>query len=405
MAKTRVLGLVLAGGEGKRLWPLTADRAKAAVPFGGCFRLVDIALSSMINAGYRRIFVLTQYKSHSLNRHITTAWRMSHLLDAAVTPVPAQQRLGPRWFTGSADAVYQSLNLLYDDGPDYVIVFGSNHIYRLDPSQVIEDHIASGADVTMAGVRVSLARAARAGVIQTHDGSTITGYQNRPADPPAAPDDPSVAFRSMGIYVFTTQALIQALQTDAADESSVHDMGRSVIPYFVDLRTAHLYDLARNDVPGATDHDRSYWRDISTLDDYHESHMDLAAAHPFFNLYNDDWPILTLPGSIAPAKFGEYGTALDSIVNGGTIITGSTVQQSVVSYNVRVQPGSRVERSVLLPGVRIGRDAVVRNAILDKNVVVADGATVGVNPPKDHRLLAVSEGGITVIGKGRVVVR
>jgi glucose-1-phosphate adenylyltransferase len=182
-------------------------------------------------------------------------------------------------------------------------------------------------------------------------------------------------------------------------------MGHSVIPHFVDQRTAHLYDFAKNDVPGATDHDRAYWRDISTLDDYHESHLDLAAPHPFFNLYNDDWPILTLPGSIAPAKFGEYGTALDSIVNGGTIITGSTVQQSVVSYNVRIQPGSRVERSVLLPGVRIGRDTVVRNAILDKNVVVADGATVGVNPPKDHRLLAVSEGGITVIGKGRVVVR
>ncbi len=405
MAKTRVLGLVLAGGEGKRLWPLTADRAKAAVPFGGCFRLVDVALSSLINAGYRRIFVLTQYKSHSLNRHITTAWRMSHLLDAAVTPVPAQQRLGPRWYTGSADAVYQSLNLVYDDGPKYVIVFGSNHVYRIDPSQVVDDHIASGADVTVAGIRVPRSAATRVGVIQTDDGTSISGYLNRPAYPPPAPDDPSVTFASMGIYVFTTEALIQALQTDAADANSLHDIDRNIIPHFVNLGTAHLYDFANNDVPGATDHDRGYWRDIGTLDDYYEAHLDLAAAHPFFSLYNDDWPILTLPGSLSPAKFGEYGTALDSIVNGGTIITGSTVQQSVVSYNVRIQPGSRVERSVLLPGVRIGRDAVVRNAILDKNVVVVDGATVGVHPTADHRLHAVSEAGITVIGKGRVVVR
>ena len=399
--KPRVLGIVLAGGEGKRLWPLTADRAKPAVPFGGNFRLVDFVLSNLVNAGYLRICVLTQYKSHSLDRHITMAWRMSQLLGNYITPVPAQQRLGPRWYTGSADAIFQSLNLVYDEDPEYIVVFGADHVYRMDPSQMVRQHIESGADATVAGIRVPRKEATAFGVIGTaSDGLKIETFLEKPADPPAVPDDPNVAYASMGNYVFTTKALLQALRDDAADEKSVHDMGTNIIPYFVDKQRAYVYDFSNNDVPGTTDRDRGYWRDVGTLDAYHESHMDLVSVHPIFNLYNAEWPILTQPPSLPPAKFVENGAARESMVGPGTIISGADVFRSVVSDNVRIQGGTRVEGSVIMPGVRIGREARVINAILDKNVVVPDGATVGVNREYDKANYTVTETGITVVGKG-----
>ena len=401
VSKPRVLGIVMAGGEGKRLWPLTADRAKPAVPFGGNFRLIDFVLSNLVNAGYLRICVLTQYKSHSLDRHITTTWRMSQLIGNYITPVPAQQRLGPRWYTGSADAIFQSLNLVYDDNPDYVVVFGADHVYRMDPSQMVADHIANGAECTVAGIRVPRHEATAFGVIQTAaDGLSIDSFLEKPADPPAVPDDPDVAYASMGNYVFTTSALIEALKKDAADEDSVHDMGGNIIPYFVDRGTTKVYDFARNQVAGSTDRDQGYWRDVGTLDAYHDAHMDLVSVHPIFNLYNRYWPILSMPTGLAPAKFVENGTALDSMVGPGTIISGGTVKRSVISEDVRVEAGSHIEGSVLLPGVRVGRNAMVRNAILDKNVVVPDGAQVGVDISIDRERYTVSPGGITVVGKG-----
>jgi glucose-1-phosphate adenylyltransferase len=306
MAKPKVLGIVLAGGEGKRLWPLTADRAKPAVPFGGNFRLIDFVLSNLVNAGYLRICVLTQYKSHSLDRHITTTWRMSQLIGNYVTPVPAQQRLGPRWYTGSADAILQSLNLVYDESPDYLVVFGADHVYRMDPSQMVKDHIDTGAEATVAGIRVPRKDATAFGVIQTaDDGINIAGFLEKPADPPSVPDDPDVTYASMGNYVFSTDALIEALKVDAADETSVHDMGGNIIPYFVNRGTAHVYDFARNEVPGTTDRDRGYWRDVGTLDAYHDAHMDLVSLEPIFNLYNREWPILSFPATMPPAKFVE----------------------------------------------------------------------------------------------------
>ncbi|MTD13674.1 glucose-1-phosphate adenylyltransferase [Nakamurella sp. YIM 132087] len=401
-----MLGIVLAGGEGKRLWPLTADRAKPAVPFGGNFRLVDFVLSNLVNSGYLRICVLTQYKSHSLDRHITTTWRMSQMLGNYVTPVPAQQRLGPRWYTGSADAIFQSLNLVYDDGPEYLVVFGADHIYRMDVSQMVQAHIDSGAEATVAGIRVPRHEATAFGVIDTaEDGERITRFLEKPADPPAVPDDPNVAYASMGNYVFTTKSLVEALKADAADENSVHDMGGNIIPMFVDRGTANVYDFSRNQVPGATERDKGYWRDVGTLDAYHDAHMDLVSVHPIFNLYNHHWPILSLPPTLPPAKFVENGMALDSMVGPGTIISGATVRRSVLSENVRVQMGSTVEGSVLMPGVTIGRNAIVRNAILDKNAVVPDGATVGIDPEGDRSRYTVTEGGITVIGKGITVSR
>ncbi|MEY3407681.1 MAG: hypothetical protein RL038_742 [Actinomycetota bacterium] len=397
----RILSIVLAGGEGKRLMPLTADRAKPAVPFGGSYRLIDFVLSNLANAGYRRICVLTQYKSHSLDRHVTTAWRLSSVFGDYIAPVPAQQRLGPRWFTGSADAILQSLNLIYDENPDYVLVFGADHVYRMDPRQMVEQHIASGKAVTIAGIRQPRAEAHQFGVIETAaDGRSITQFLEKPSDPPSIPGSPEESFVSMGNYVFTTKALIDALKADAEDENSIHDMGGNIIPMLTAQGEAEVYDFADNDVPGATERDRGYWRDVGTLDSYHEAHMDLVSIHPIFNLYNYRWPILSYAPPLPPAKFIEGGTAHDSIIGTGSILAGAHVRTSVVSTDVHVMEGAYVEGSVLMPGVRIEPGAVVRNAILDKNVVVPAGAKVGVDIEADRKLFTVSERGVVAIGKG-----
>ena len=406
----RVLGIVLAGGEGKRLAPLTADRAKPAVPFGGIYRLVDFVLSNLVNAGYLRIVVLTQYKSHSLDRHITTTWRMSTLLGNYITPVPAQQRLGPQWFRGSADAIHQSLNLVYDEEPDHVVVFGADHVYRMDPRQMVEQHIASGAGVTVAGIRVPRSEAKGFGVIQTSDGRRIDAFLEKPTDPPGLPDDPDTVYASMGNYVFSTEALLEAVKIDAGDEGSVHDMGGDIIPMMVARGDAQVYDFSDNEVPGATDRDRGYWRDVGTLDSYYDAHADLVAVHPVFNLYNRQWPILTTSPALPPAKFvfeeqGRTGSAVDSLVSQGVIVSGGRVRRSVLSPGVRVHSGSEVDGSVLMHGVDVGRGAVVRNAILDKGVVVWPGATIGVDLERDlARGCTVTDGGVVVVGKGQQVV-
>ncbi len=393
--------MVLAGGEGKRLMPLTADRAKPAVPFGGSYRLIDFVLSNLINAGLRRVCVLTQYKSHSLDRHVTQTWRMPTLLGDYVTPVPAQQRLGPRWYTGSADAIFQSLNLVYDEEPDYVVVFGADHVYRMDPMQMVDAHIASGAGVTVAGIRMPKSVSSQFGVIQTApDGRRIARFLEKPADPPTIPGDDANCYVSMGNYVFSTATLIDVLKADAADPASVHDMGGNIIPALTEQGEAQVYDFAENEVAGATDRDRGYWRDVGTLDSYHDAHMDLVSVHPIFNLYNRRWPILSNLPPLPPAKFVEGGNAHESMVGAGTIISGAHVRTSVIASNVSVGAGAYVEGSVVMPGVRIGRNAVVRRAILDKNVVVADGAQIGVDLERDRGLYTVSDGGVVCLGKG-----
>jgi glucose-1-phosphate adenylyltransferase len=398
----RVLGIVLAGGEGKRLWPLTADRAKPAVPFGGSYRLVDFVLSNLVNAGYLRIAVLTQYKSHSLDRHITTTWRMSTILGNYVTPVPAQQRLGPRWFTGSADAIFQSFNLIYDDQPDHIVVFGADHVYRMDPRQMVEQHIESKAAVTVAGIRVPRAEASSFGIIDADENGKIKAFLEKPEDPPGLPDSPDESYASMGNYVFTTESLIESLRTDAGDEASVHDMGGSIIPMVTKEGTARVYDFADNDVPGATERDRGYWRDVGTIDAYYDANMDLVAVHPVFNLYNRQWPIFTDTPQLPAAKFVEGGLSQESIVAHGSILAGSTVRHSVVFPGVTVLQGAYVEGSVLLPGTRIEAGAVVRRAILDKNVQVPAGAHIGVDPEMDRQRYHVSDGGVVVLGKGEL---
>ncbi|MEI7780056.1 MAG: glucose-1-phosphate adenylyltransferase, partial [Actinomycetes bacterium] len=337
----RVLGIVLAGGEGKRLMPLTADRAKPAVPFGGAYRLVDFVLSNLVNANYLRICVLTQYKSHSLDRHITTTWRMSSLLGNYVTPVPAQQRLGPRWYTGSADAIFQSLNLVRDEQPDLLLVFGADHVYRMDPRQMVEQHLASGAGATVAGIRVPRAEASAFGIIETDSGGRrVCNFLEKPADPPPIPGDPLQSYASMGNYVFNTDVLIEALRADAADDNSIHDMGTNILPMLTQQGLVEVYDFADNEVPGSTSRDVGYWRDVGTLDTYHDAHMDLVSVHPIFNLYNQHWPILTSLPPLAPAKFVEGGTAYESMVGSGSIVAGAHVRNSVLSYDVQVREGA-----------------------------------------------------------------
>jgi glucose-1-phosphate adenylyltransferase len=405
-----VFGIVLAGGEGKRLAPLTADRAKPAVPFGGNYRLIDFALSNLVNAGYRQIVVLTQYKSHSLDRHISTTWRLSPLLGNYVAPVPAQMRRGPRWFSGSADAIYQNLNLLYDERPDIVAVFGADHIYRMDPRQMVDQHIESGAAVTVAALRAPLAEADQFGVIETAaDGQTITAFREKPTDAVGLADAPDKVFASMGNYIFSADALIDIVTRDAEDQASKHDMGGSIVPALVESGAAHVYDFSRNEVPGASEVERGYWRDVGTLDAFYDAHMDLISVEPEFNLYNREWPILTWPDPLPPAKFvfddedGRRGMALDSMVCAGVVISGATVRRSVLSPGAHLHSYAEVEDSVLMQGVDVGQHAVVRRAIVDKNVRIAPGAQVGVDPVADRERFTISAGGVAVIPKGATV--
>ena len=401
-----VFAIVLAGGEGKRLAPLTLDRAKPAVPFGGNYRLIDFALSNLVNAGYRRIVVLTQYKSHSLDRHLSTTWRLSPLLGNYVAPVPAQMRRGPHWFQGSADAIYQNLNLLRDERPDIVIVFGADHIYRMDPAQMVRQHIESGAGVTVAALRVPLEQADQFGVIETApDGRTITAFHEKPEHAVGLHDAPHQVYASMGNYVFDADTLIDVVRTDAEARDSAHDMGGNIIPALVESGAAQVYDFTTNEVPGSTERDRGYWRDVGTLDAFYDAHMDLISVHPVFNLYNMEWPILTLPDPLPPAKFvfaddGHTGHALDSMVCPGVIISGSEISRSVISPNVHVDSYALVEGSVLFSGVRVGQRAVVRNAIVDKDVVIEPGARIGIDPDDDRERFTISAGGIVVVPKG-----
>ncbi|MFF0264350.1 glucose-1-phosphate adenylyltransferase [Kribbella sp. NPDC004536] len=406
MAKApSVLGIVLAGGEGKRLMPLTADRAKPAVPFGGSYRLIDFVLSNLVNAGYRNLCVLTQYKSHSLDRHVTLTWRMSTFLGNYVTCVPAQQRLGPQWYQGSADAIYQSMNLINDADPEYIVVFGADHVYRMDASQMVAAHIERGNGVTVAGIRVPRVEATEFGVIKTGaDGHVIEEFLEKPADPPGLPDSPDETFASMGNYVFSRDVLVEALRKDAANPASRHDMGGDIVPMLVAEGKAGVYDFQENDVPGALDRDRSYWRDVGSLDSYHEAHMDLVSIQPVFNLYNNDWPIFTSHPQLPGAKFTDNATVGESIVCQGSIVSGAHVDHSVLGSNVIVSAGADLQNCVIMDNCKIGRDVVLKNVILDKNIVIPDGTEIGVDLDYDRqRGFTVSKGGVTVLGKGQSI--
>jgi len=403
----RVFGLVLAGGEGKRLMPLTADRAKPAVPFGGCYRLIDFALSNLVNADFRQIVVLTQYKSHSLDRHISQTWRFSTLLNQYVTPVPAQMRRGPQWFSGSADAIYQNLNLISDERPDIVCVFGADHIYHMDPRQMVEHHIEVGAGVTVAAIPVPVGEASQFGIIESDAAGKIINFHEKPASPPSMPGDSTRALASMGNYVFDTQTLVDVVSPTGTD-SIATDIGGDVIPTLTRSGVAHMYDFSTNMIPGQADHERGYWRDVGSLDAYYEANMDLIAPVPPFSLYNRQWPMYSLQLPLPPAKIdhgpgGERPNIDNSLLCAGSIVSGGTIERSILGPETYVDASAVVSESILFPGVYVGPGAQLHRCVIDKNVEIPAGRAIGHDIDADREEFTVSDRGVVVVEKDRRV--
>jgi len=402
-SSSKVLVIVLAGGEGKRLLPLTNDRAKPAVPFGGSYRLIDFALSNFANAGLLKMVVLTQYKSHSLDRHVSQTWRFSTLLGQYVTPVPAQMRRGPFWFSGSADAIYQNLNLIHDESPDLVAVFGADHIYRMDPRQMIDHHCSVGAGVTVAAIPVPKEEARAFGVIEVAADGRIIAFHEKVASPPTMPGDDSRCLASMGNYIFETQTLIDVV---TPREDTYTDLGGHVLPALTRAGVAHVYDFSTNVVPGQDDRERGYWRDVGTIESYYSANMDLIAPLPAFNLYNDQWPVYTLRGAEPPAKVSRGPGYEPAFVDGsllcqGSIVSGAHVERSIISTACYVSHDAHVTDSILFPGVHVGAGARLHRCIIDKNVRVPEWRRIGHDEAADREEFTVTESGITVIEKDR----
>ena len=402
-AEPKVLVIVLAGGEGKRLLPLTNDRAKPAVPFAGTYRMIDFALSNFANAGYLKIVVLTQYKSHSLDRHISQTWRFSTLLDNYVTPVPAQMRRGPYWFLGSADAIYQNLNLIYDERPDLVCVFGADHIYRMDPRHMVAQHVESGAGVTVAAIPVPRQQASEFGVIESDHDGRIIAFHEKAGSPPTMPGDDERCLASMGNYVFDTQTLIDVV---TPRENQYTDLGGDVIPALTGSGVAWVYDFSTNVIPGQGERERGYWRDVGTLDAFFHANMDLIAPDPVFNLYNDRWPVYTSRRALPPAKVsrgrgGEPPFVDGSLLCQGSIVSGSHVERSIVGPGTYIDHDAHVTDSIIFPDVRIGAGARLHRCIIDKNVEIPDWSRIGLEPDVDRERFTISDEGVVVIEKGR----
>lgn len=407
----RVLAFVLAGGKGTRLHPLTKERAKPAVPFGGRYRIVDFVLSNLINSGVYSIYVLIQFKSQSLLQHLREGWEVTGLLkNNFIIPVPAQMRSPQEdWYRGTADAIYQNVNLIEQADPHIVAIFGADHIYRMNIRQMIEFHVEKRASATIAAIPVSKEYASEFGVIETNpDGSIVAFHEKRP-DAPTMPGDPTQVLASMGNYVFSTELLVRELHADARNPKSSHDFGKDILPNLIGRADMYAYDFQTNRIPGDPIGSPVYWRDVGTLDAYYEASMDLRSVSPELNLYNRQWPLRTAGYSDAPAKFvfdedGRRGMSIDSIVAGGSIISGGSVKNSVIGRGVKVHTGASVEDSILFDNCDIGRHAKIRRAILDKNVRVPEGVQIGYNPEEDQKRYHVTESGIVVVEGHRSTV-
>jgi glucose-1-phosphate adenylyltransferase len=404
----KLLAMILAGGEGRRLDPLTRDRAKPAVPFGGRYRIIDFALSNFANSGILKMKVLVQYKSESLNTHVQRAWRLSAFLNQYVEIVPAQMRYGPKWFEGSADAIYQNLNIITDEEPEYTFVFGADHVYRMDVRQMLDFHTDKKADLTVAAIPVPIEEAADFGIIEVDAEGRMIGFVEKPKDNvKTIPGDPTRCLASMGNYLFSTQELVKEILDDAGDATSAHDFGKSIVTNMHTRRRVYVYDFSTNVVPGQGQKERGYWRDVGNLDAYFQANMDLVDVDPIFSLYNDQWPIYTLHSNAPPAKFvfndashARIGMATDSLVSEGCIISGSTVNHSIVSPYVRLNSYSTIEDCILFDKVRIGRHCRIRRAIIDKHVEIPAGTVIGYDLEADKKRFHVTESGIVVIPKG-----
>ena len=400
----RVLAFVLAGGKGTRLYPLTKERAKPAVPFGGRYRIIDFVLSNLLNSGIYSIYVLTQFRSQSLLQHLRDGWEANGLLlSNFIIPVPAQMRTaGEEWYRGTADALYQNINLIEQADPHLVAIFGADHIYRMNIREMIEYHVNKRSQVTISAIPVERELASEFGVIETREDSSVVAFHEKRADAPTMPGDPNRVYASMGNYIFSTKTLVQELYADAAREDSSHDFGRDILPGLIGRADMFAYDFQTNRIPGDPPDAPVYWRDVGTLDAYFEASMDLRNVVPALNLYNRRWPLRTAGYSDPPAKFlydqdGRRGHALNSITAGGTILSGGLVRGSVLGRGVRVHSGAYVEDSVIFDNCDIGRRAKVKRAILDKNVRVPEDATIGYDLERDRQLYHVTESGIVVV--------
>jgi glucose-1-phosphate adenylyltransferase len=403
------LVMILAGGEGRRLRPLTRDRAKPAVPFGGRYRLIDFVLSNFVNSGFYKIKVLTQYKADSLINHIARGWRLSAHLGHFVDAVPAQQRKGPHWYRGSADSIYQNLNLIEDANPNDVCVFGADHIYKMDVRQMLARHRAVAADLTIAAIPVPIEEASAFGIMKVDDSGKIVGFREKPDDPAPMPNDPTHSLASMGNYIFSTDALVHEVSRDARDEDSAHDFGKSIVTKMVrdDDSDVYAYDFSTNIVPGQPETERGYWRDVGTVDSYWQASMDLINIDPVFDLYNEQWPTRTQYQHYPPAKFvhedltnNRVGRAMNSSVAEGCIVSGGTIRNCVLFPEVRVNSFSNIEDSVLFENVDVGRRARIRRTIIDKGVQVPSDEVIGYDLEHDAERFAVSDNGIVVVPKG-----
>lgn len=402
-----VLAMVMAGGEGSRLHPLTQERAKPSVYFGGKYRIIDFVLNNFINSGIFKIKVLTQFKSDSLIKHLTAGWNLNRMLGQYIDPVPAQMRTGKKWYQGTADAIFQNINLIEDENPDYVAVFGADHIYKMDISQMLDYHRQTGAVATVAAIPRPVAEASSFGIIEVDPSGRMIGFEEKPKNPKPIPGDPSKALVSMGNYIFNRKFLVRELFDDASVAASSHDFGKDVIPKIYNDYPIYVYDFSNNRIPGETPEQSMYWEDVGTLEAYYEANMALRDVLPEINLYNDHWPVRTAPAQSPPAKFvfsGEgnekrIGEALDSIVSGGCIISGGRVIRSVLSRGVRVHSFAVVEDSILFPDVEISEKAQIRRAIIDRGIRVGPGERIGFDPEEDRKRFFVSESGIVILGQ------